>query len=186
MRTRGAITLVSGEAGVGKTRLLADVARSADALVLRGAAAQGATAPYGPLVAALRSYLQTHPGGLDDCGPLKPVLALLLPELGEPAAEADRPTLFEALRAALATIASEHRTLVVLDDLQWSDEATLEVLSALAEPLRELPLVVIAAYRSDGLPRQHGIRRMRNDLRRAGHLQELALHPLDPRRPPNS
>ncbi len=53
------------------------------------------------------------------------------------------------------------------------------MLSALAEPLRELPLVVIAAYRSDGLPRQHGIRRMRNDLRRAGHLQELALHPLD-------
>jgi DNA-binding NarL/FixJ family response regulator len=175
----GAIVLISGEAGVGKTRLAAEVATGSEAVVLRGSSAHGGTAPYGPLVAALRSYLHAHPDGLADCGPLCAELALLLPELGDPAAAADRPTLFEALRCAFARVAAERHVLVVLDDLQWSDEATLEVLSALAEPLRELPLLLIAAYRSDGLPRHHGIRRLRNDLRRAGQLDELVLRPLD-------
>jgi DNA-binding CsgD family transcriptional regulator len=175
----GSIVLVSGEAGVGKTRLAADLAAGSDALLLRGAPSEGGTAPYGPIVAALRSYLRSNPDGLEDCGPLRAHLALLLPELGDPAPAADRPTLFEALRCGLAHVAAERHALVVLDDLQWSDEATLEVLSALAEPLRELPVLVLAAYRSDGLPRDHGIRRLRNDLRRSGHLDELVLRPLD-------
>ena len=176
----GAIVLLGGEAGVGKTRFAADVAAGSGALVLRGAPTGGATAPYGPLVAALRGYLHAHPDGLADLGPLRAELALLLPELGEPAAAADRPTLLEALRRAFARVAAERPAVVVLDDLQWSDEATLEVLAALAGPLRELPLLVIAAYRTDGLPRNHGIRRLRNDLRRAGHLDELVLRPLAP------
>ena len=66
----------------------------------------------------------------------------------------------------------------MLDDLQWSDEATLELLPALAEPLGELAVLVIAAYRSDGLPRDHGVRRLRNDLRRGGRLDEVVLRPL--------
>ena len=111
-------------------------------------------------------------------GPLRAQLALLLPELGAPAAAADRPTLFEAIRSAFAQVAAERHALVVLDDLQWSDEATLELLPALAEPLGELAVLVIAAYRSDGLPRDHGVRRLRNDLRRGGRLDELVLRPL--------
>ena len=59
-------------------------------------------APYGPIVAALRSHLRADPGGLDECGPLRPHLALLLPELGDPAADSDRATLFEAVRCAFA------------------------------------------------------------------------------------
>jgi DNA-binding CsgD family transcriptional regulator len=68
---------------------------------------------------------------------------------------------------------------MVLDDLQWSDAATLDLLAALAEPLGELPALVIGAYRSDGLARDHMLRRLRNDLRRGGRLEELALEPLD-------
>jgi predicted ATPase/DNA-binding CsgD family transcriptional regulator len=169
------IVLVSGEAGVGKSRLLAEVATVPGMVVLRGAPVQGGTAPFGPLVAALRSYLQLRPDGLEECGPLRAQLALLLPELGV-AAEADRMTLFEAIRCALASIAARHRAVVILDDLQWSDEATLEVLAALSEP----PLPILAAYRSDGLPRQHGIRRLRHELRRAARLEEIALAPLGP------
>ena len=103
----GAIVLLGGEAGVGKTRLAAEVAAGADALVLRGSATQGATAPYGPLVAALRSRLRAQPDALAGAGPLRAELALLLPELGDRAAAADRPTLFEALRAAFAHVAAE-------------------------------------------------------------------------------
>ena len=175
----GSIVLLSGEAGVGKSRLAADVAARSNAVLLRGAPSQGGAAPYGPVVAALRSHLRSNPTGLEDCGPLRAQLALLLPELGEPAPAADRQTLFEAIRCAFAHVAAERHALVVLDDLQWSDAATLELLSALAEPLGQLSVLVIAAYRSDGLPRDHGVRRLRNDLRRTGHLDELVLGPLD-------
>src|SRR5919109_2407649 len=173
----GAFVLLSGEAGVGKTRLASSLARRADVPVLRGAAIQDRTAPYGPLVAVLRSFLQMHPHGLDDCGPLRGQIALLLPELGDAPPSADRATVFEALRCALAAIGP---AFVILDDLQWSDETTLEVLRALAEPVHTLPLLVLAAYRSDGLPRTHGVRRLRLELRRAGHRDEIVLRPLEP------
>jgi DNA-binding NarL/FixJ family response regulator len=173
----GATVLISGDAGVGKTRLTSALAADPDAVVLRGVAVQGRTAPYGPLREALREHLRARPGGLDDVGPLRAHLAVLLPELGEPApGAADRATLFEALRAALAAIGREQRAAVVLDDLQWSDEATLGVLAALGE----VPLLVVGVYRSDGLSRQHPIRRLRHDLRRAGRLEEIALRPLEP------
>ena len=122
----GSLLLLSGEAGVGKTRLAGEVAAAADVLVLRGAASSSAVTPHGPLVAVLRDYLRGHPGGLDDLGPLRAHLALLLPELGEPAAGGDRATIFEAVRRAFG--GDRPALVVVLDDLQWSDEATLALL----------------------------------------------------------
>src|SRR5919199_4763441 len=177
-RGEGSLLLLSGEAGVGKTRLLAELSAASGMPSLRGAPVQGSTTPYGPLAAVLRCHLQLRPGGFDGWGPLRAQLALLLPELGDPAAaRADRATLHEALRCAFTAVAASGPAIVVLDDLHWSDEATLEVLAALAEPVRELELLVIAAYRSDGLPRHHGIRRLRHELRRAGLLDEVALAP---------
>src|SRR5215217_7638753 len=100
----GALFLLSGDAGVGKTSLTVALADQADVTVLRGAAAQTRTEPHGPLVAALRSYLHAVPRGLDACGPLRGHLAVAIPELGEQATGGDRATLFEAFRCALATI----------------------------------------------------------------------------------
>ena len=177
----GSVVLLAGEAGVGKTRLASELARTADALVLRGAARQVGTTPYGPLADALRSHLRAEPDALAGSGPLAAHLALLLPELGPVPAESDRPTLFEAVRCALAHLARERVVLLVLDDLHWSDEATLELLSALAGPIGELSVLLVAGYRSDGLPRDHGLRRVRNDLRRSGALDEIVLAPLGAR-----
>ena len=101
--------------------------------VLWGRASRAAAVPYGPIAAALRSHLRADPAGLDAVGPLGAHLALILPELGDPAAASDRATLFEAIRCALAQVAAAGPAIVVLDDLQWSDEATLELLPALAE-----------------------------------------------------
>jgi DNA-binding CsgD family transcriptional regulator len=145
--------------------------------VLRGAASSSAVSPYGPVVAALRAYLRLRPRAFPGLGALRAHLALLLPELGEQAPAGDRATIFEAIRAALAEIGEP--ALVVLDDLQWSDEATLELLAGLAPTLDELPLVLLCAYRSDGLPRDHKLRWLRNELRRGSGLHELALAPLD-------
>ena len=175
----GSLLLIAGEAGVGKSRLAEEAAAHSE-LVLRGAAARGSTAPYGPIADALRSRLRAEPQALAECGPLLPHLALILPELGEPASGTERATIFEALRCAIAHLSAEQPALVVLDDLQWSDETTLELLAALAPALRQLPVLVVGAYRSDGLPRDHRLRWLRNELRRGGLLEEVTLEPLDP------
>jgi len=176
---RGGLLLLSGEAGVGKSRLAAEVLATSGAIALHGAAASRSTAPYAPIVAALRSRLRQAPGALDGCGPLRTHLALLLPELGEPPPASDRATLFEAVRCAFAHLAAEAPAVVVLDDLHWSDDASIELLGSLAAPLEAMPVLVIGAYRSDGLPREHRVRWLRNELRRDGRLRELTLEPLD-------
>lgn len=175
---QGSLLLLAGEAGVGKSRLAQEAASGAD-VVLYGAASNGVAVAYGPIVAALRSRLRADPEALADCGALVSHLALLLPELGKAAEESERATIFEAVRCALAHLSAELPAVIVLDDLQWSDDTTLELLAALAAPLREMPVLVIGTYRSDGLPREHRLRWLRNELRRAGHLDELALEPLD-------
>ena len=175
---RGSLILLSGDAGTGKTRLAQEALADRDESTFIRGAATPACSPFGPITGALRDYLRQEPEGLASCGPLRPHLALLLPELGEAQASGDRATLFEAIRCGLATVASRRPAAVLLDDLQWSDEATLEFLAALAPSLREMRLLVVAAYRSDELPRTHPLRRLRHDLRREHALEELAVGPL--------
>jgi hypothetical protein len=72
-RGSGGIVLLSGEAGVGKTRLAGEVARrSSDVLLLSGSASHSGSVPYGPVVAALRSRLRSDPGALADLRPARP------------------------------------------------------------------------------------------------------------------
>jgi ATP/maltotriose-dependent transcriptional regulator MalT len=174
---QGVLMLLAGEAGVGKTRLVEEVVTAANVRLLRGSSGSREVA-YGPVISALRGYARAVPEGLAHCGPLKPHLALLLPELGAAVDETDRATVFEAVRCALAAVVREQPAVVLLDDLQWSDDTTLELLGVLAPTLGELPILVIGAYRSDELPRAHPVRRLRNDLRRHDLLRELSLEPL--------
>lgn len=178
-RGEGGIVLLAGEAGVGKTRLLDACLLHTDLLVLTGESSELATPAYGPIIAALRAYLRVQPGGLDACGPLVPYLALLLPELGPPPATSDPATLVEAIRSAFLTIAHNGPTALVLDDLQWAGNATLEVLPTLAGALAHEQLLIIGTYRSDEIGRGHPLRRLRNDLRRAKLLREINLERLD-------
>ena len=175
----GGIVLLAGEAGVGKTRLTEELAASTEVPVLRGAASHDSTPAYGPIVAALRSLLRGTPGALDDCGPLGEHLRLLLPELGPAPAEVETKNLREAVRCALATLARDRGALLILDDLQWSDTATLELVAEIAPTLAETPLLLVAAYRSDEVSREHPLRRMRGELRRRLDPVEIALEPLD-------
>jgi DNA-binding NarL/FixJ family response regulator len=106
-------------------------------------------------------------------------MAVILPELGPRPEQVDRSTLFEAIRCALETIARRGPAAVLLDDLQWADDATLELLPTLAVTLEQEPILVIGVYRSDELPRGHAIRRLRAELRRARRLRELVVEPFD-------
>ena len=174
----GSLVLVAGEAGVGKTTLARRALAGSGLQVLEGFGVQGGTSAFGPVVEALRSQRRAVGGGPPLEGPLAAHLALLLPELGPPAPAGDRATLFEAIRQALVAIAAGRPAALFLDDLHWADDATLELLGALARSVDAQPLLLLGAYRSDELPRGHPIRRLRSELRRAGRLRQVAVEPL--------
>jgi DNA-binding CsgD family transcriptional regulator len=173
----GGLVLVAGEAGVGKTRLVGEALTGWGGAVLSAAAVPGGAA-YGPLVEVLRGFLRDVPGGLSG-DPLLGHLSVLLPELGQ-SGDGDRATLVEAIRRAFARVAAHRPSVVVLEDLQWADAATLDLLPALAPQVEREPLLIVACYRNDGLPRAHPLRRIRTELRRAGRLTEFTLPPLTP------
>ena len=182
---RGAagIVLLAGEAGVGKSHLLEACLADTRLLVLRGPAQENATPPYGPIAAALRSYQRMQPRALAESlaesGPLAPYLALLLPELGPALPAANAGVLGEAICGALAAITRQTPAALILDDLQWADNATLELLPMLASALPGTLLVVVGIYRSDEVGRRHPLRKLRNELRRANLLREITVNPLD-------
>ena len=178
-RGGGGLLLLAGEAGVGKTRL-AEAAVAAGRLVcLRGVAAERGASPYAPIAGVFREYLRREPAGFSGGEPLFAHLGFVLPELGPAPTAGDRETLFEAVRAAFETISTRAATVAFLDDLQWADAATLELLPSLAEAAEEWPLLVLGAYRSEEIPRGHPLRRLRTELRRAGRLAEFSVKPLD-------
>jgi DNA-binding CsgD family transcriptional regulator/tetratricopeptide (TPR) repeat protein len=104
-----------------------------------------------------------------------PALAPVLPELGPPAGPVNRSLLAAAIRTALGVDPAA----VLLDDLQWADDDTLDLLPALADALRGGPVLLIGCYRSDELPRGHRLRGIRAELRRRGLLAEIPVGPLD-------
>jgi ATP/maltotriose-dependent transcriptional regulator MalT len=176
---QGNVLLVTGEAGVGKTALIQHAFGRSDLLLLSGAAYDGIVLPYGPLVAVLRAFQQVY-----DHPPTAPTvaraLALLAPDrTASSPGSTSSAALFDALHVALAAIARLRPVVVFLDDLQWADNATLELLPALSGALAHEALLVTGAYRNDEIPRDHAIRRMRSALRRAGRLHEISLAPLD-------
>ncbi|HVR32582.1 MAG TPA: AAA family ATPase [Acidimicrobiia bacterium] len=173
--------LVAGDAGVGKTTLVESVLSRADIQVLRGGAHGGGAEPYGPLRTALRGYLRSSADGADQVEMPPMALSLLMPTLGGVPPETKPEEVRRAMREAFERVAEHHPTAVFVDDLQWADAATLTLLADWMEPPTGLPLLLIGAYRSDELPRQHLLRTLRARLRRAAgpqahiHLGPLAL-----------
>jgi DNA-binding CsgD family transcriptional regulator len=177
----GGLLLLSGEAGVGKTSLAESAMEAAPLGCLRAAARADGSAPYAPVAAVLRAFARRYPEGLPRTELFVAQLAAVVPEIGPaPSEEVDRETLVAALRHAFGLLAERDPSVVFLDDLQWADAATLELLPVLAEASAEWPLLVVGAYRSDEIPRGHPLRRLRIDLRRAGRLAELNVEPLGP------
>lgn len=175
----GAVVLLAGEAGVGKTRLAEHVLARAPLEVRTGRAREDAPAAYGPITAALRDHLRSDRAARDHLGTLSRYLSMLLPELGPAPEDADPVILAEAIIEAWIALARRAPLALFLDDLQWADNATLELLPPLAERLGAAPLIVLATYRSDDIARGHPVRRLRNELRRVHHLHEITIAPLE-------
>jgi DNA-binding CsgD family transcriptional regulator len=175
---KGGLVLIAGEAGVGKTRLAEEILADSELLVLRGSIPSEDT-PYGPIVGVLRAYLRAAPDGLGAAGPLERYLGLLLPELGSTPERPDKRALVESIRRAFLEIGRRDASVVFLDDLHRADEATLELLNELSGSLENERLLILAAYRTDKIPRGHPLRRLRTELRRANRYREVVLRSLD-------
>ncbi len=151
----GGLLLLAGEAGVGKTRVAIDALTRSELLVLRVTIGPATASAFGPIIAALRAFLRAVPNGLSVDDYLGQYLPLLLPELGRAPPDVDRTTLFETVLNTFRSVAVREPTVVFLDDIHDADHATLELLPYLAAALGELPLLVLGAYRSDELRRDH-------------------------------
>ena len=155
-----AVVLVGGEAGVGKTRLIAELTArcAADGMrVLYGGCipvGEG-TLPYAPVVEALRALLADL--GADRMreliGPSWPDLARLLPGLGQPAGDppgqAMQTRLFELLLGLLGQLSDQLPLVLVVEDVHWADRSTRDLLRFLVRNLRRERVLLIVSHRSD-------------------------------------
>lgn len=162
--------LLLGDPGIGKTRLLEEIARGAKGLVLSGRcyeAEQGR--PYGCIIEALRAS-----GAAANAGDvLRRDLGALLSELAPPPEGLDRARLFDAVAALLRERAP---VLLLLDDVQWIDEASAGLAHYLMRSVRGLRVVIAA--REGELSDNAALMRLRRELRRERSLEEVRLAPL--------
>ena len=147
---QGGLVLVSGEAGIGKTTLIDELithARDAGALVLTGGCYDlTTTPPYGPWTEAIRAYrpasgqpdVPSWFGNLDE-----------LEKLGSQTA------IFEEARQFFASLAGHQPLLIVLEDLHWTDPASVDTLRYLARNLSIASLLILATYRDDEPESKH-------------------------------
>jgi DNA-binding CsgD family transcriptional regulator/tetratricopeptide (TPR) repeat protein len=190
---RPSTRLVAGEAGIGKTRLVAEFveqARARDAQVLIGDCLQlGETGlPYAPFVGALRQLLRSLPSDrLDELiGAGRAELAHLLPDLGPAApfpeasggttnATAAQARLFEVVLGVLRRLADERTVVLVLEDLHWADSSTRDLLRFVVRNARDTRFLFVATYRSDELHRRHPLRPLLAELERLEDVDDIEL-----------
>jgi DNA-binding CsgD family transcriptional regulator/tetratricopeptide (TPR) repeat protein len=180
---------VRGEAGIGKTRLLAALGAHRHAegsLVLYGRCEEDVGGPFEPFREAIRQWSAALPRGALGwvAGPHLPHLARLVPELDAWAGRGDGPPephlVLDAVDAVLSAAAGSVPVVVLLDDLQWADRSTLRLLCHLVRSSRPGDLTVVAAHRDTDLDRSHPLVETLAELRREPIGQRLEVAPLDP------
>jgi len=191
MRGDGGVVIVGGEAGLGKTRLvntLAGRARRLGCVVLTGACSEAELAlPYLPFLEAVGNYLATTDVSevRNRIGSAAEELAQLFPQMGRPASTGGDTTqaklrLFESIMLLLRDASSRHALLLILEDLQWADPATRELLDYATRRLRSSNVLVVATYRSDEMHRKHALLPTIQGWRRNGQVELIELRPLSP------
>jgi ATP/maltotriose-dependent transcriptional regulator MalT len=191
-----ATTVIAGEAGVGKTRLVSEFVELAGAqgmtVLIGGCIDLGEGAlPYGPVVEALRRLVrQISPEVLEAAlGPGRSELARLLPDLGPVTTDAPsdlsigsaQGRLFELILGLLERLAAMSPVVFVIEDLHWSDRSTRDLIGFLVRNLRTAPVMLVCTYRSDELHRRHPLLPFLAELERTGRVERLELHPFDRR-----
>ncbi|NJK77418.1 MAG: AAA family ATPase [Microcoleus sp. SU_5_6] len=176
--TGSQVLLLLGEPGIGKTRLLEELRSLTQpdrTWVLWGSGfVAEMMRPYGIWIDALRAC------AISSTANIPSELKFLLPELGQPSqASPDLSHLFDAVVQLLRQWVDRAPLLVLLDDIQWIDEASSALLHYAIRLLRPLPVLFAFAARTQELADNLAISRVLQALRREQRLQTLELHPLD-------
>lgn len=177
------VVAIAGEPGIGKTRLAAEVAREAHeggAAVLLARCDDGAPelAPVGAMLGTLADAL--GPDAIRAlAGNLTFALGGIVPSVAGTTAAGDTRLMFDAIDVVLSSLAAEQLVLVVLDDLQWADAATLQILRHLLRSSRPGRLQILATYRDTELGRAHPLSAFLGDLRRDRLLVRVHVGGLD-------
>jgi DNA-binding CsgD family transcriptional regulator len=175
--------LVSGDAGIGKSRLVDEARQIAEGdgfTVLSGQCAEiGDSVPYLPFADAFR----TVPPRIEKAIKTRPVLSRLLPDGDEQAHEVDwagltRQQMFGAVLSLLSELAAESPVLLVIEDLHWADASTRHLVTFLARMLHRERVAIIGTYRTDDLHRRHPLRAVIAELLRLPMVALVELGPL--------
>jgi DNA-binding CsgD family transcriptional regulator/tetratricopeptide (TPR) repeat protein len=180
--------VVSGEAGIGKTRLLEEFLGQAraEAIVLTGQCVDlgPVGAPYAPIKGVIRGLVDQigAEAVLDAGGPGRDALTALLPELGD--GQLDRTEvgpnrLHETVAVLLETVARRSPVVVVIEDLHWADDATLNLLRFLLRALNRGRILVVLSFRSEDVPRGHPLRGLLSELERSRSVSRVDIARLD-------
>ena len=190
LRGEGGVVIVGGEAGSGKTRLvnaLAASARGLGCVVLSGGCSEAELSlPYLPFLEAIGNHLQAQDVAQlrERLGPAADELAQLFPQMGRPSpmpgdASQAKLRLFESILLLLRDAARSRALVLILEDLQWADPATRELLDYATRRLRSTNVLVLATYRSDELHRKHALLPTIHGWRRSGQVEVIELAPLN-------
>ncbi len=190
-RGDGRIVLLQGEAGIGKSRLTEDFLRwvvAEGGTVLRGRSYDGRGGmPYEPVVDLLRGALDApglagaSPEWLVEVARLVPELRRRFPAIGEPARPADATDgwrLFEGIAQLLLALAGERPVVISIDDLQWCDEDTCNLLRYLIRRLERSPVLWLGALTLGEMERDAPAARLCRVLRGKAHADTIELVPL--------
>jgi DNA-binding CsgD family transcriptional regulator len=194
----GQVVLLAGEAGMGKSRLVAEIrqhALAAQFTILEGQCFERDLGfPFAPLIDALRAFLAPQSAAVvvEQLGVLAVELIKLLPELAltisnlRPTStldpEAEKRRLFEALLHFFIKLTEARPTrplLLILEDIHWADETTLEFLHLLARRTSAYPLLLLATYRHEEVA--PALKHLLVQLGRSRMAQELFLPALRPK-----
>ena len=188
--TPAGAVLLSGDAGVGKTRLLTELQERATGTGWRTLTGHcldfgDSALPYLPFTELLGRLAQESPDLVDSVGERHPAVGHLLPGQrvlrgqGATGDDVERSELFETVHALLERVAESAPLLVVLEDLHWADQSTRDLRGFLFQRGFAGPVVLVASYRSDDLHRRHPLRAAAAQWSRFPGVQRLPLGPLD-------
>ena len=179
----GQLLFIAGEAGIGKTRLLGSIERQARRgkfAVVRAAAFPGDAASFAGLLLDLASNLiSAAEPALTDLGRSLSSRVRAISAGADGDAHHRRRLLVQDLVDLLASADAGTPLLMILEDLHWADELSLDVLGHLASRLATRPLLVAAAYRSDELYRHLPMRDLRARLLSQRLAEEIRLPRLE-------
>jgi DNA-binding SARP family transcriptional activator len=184
---RGQVVLIVGEAGIGKSRLLAEAAAEATAhggrFLLGRCYESEQILPFGPWVDAVRTGRIIGDEVL--LGTLNPAwraeLTRLVPEVAEsggPAPTDDRLRLFESVMHLVEQLGTTQPAILGLEDLHWADEISLRLLAFVARRIRTAAVLIVATVREDEPGSGEVLRLAAEELDREPHCRSLVLSPL--------